>query len=249
MGMHAAEMDDAPEDMRGLRGKYRHTKENKFPVLYLLHGYGNNHAQWTGYTNVELFAEERNIAIVNISAENKSYVRSGGDDFYSFIEEELPDFVCGMCPISRRPEDTYIAGFSMGGFGTLVHALSNPGKYAAFGAFSAAISLNPDSLADNDGAAEAVDPSISPNDLADKLIAEKAAFPKAYIAIGSKDFLLEENHAFRDKLVQAGIPVTYEELPEYGHEWRFWNIEVEKFLDWLQPIRTDAYAQEGKRQI
>ena len=84
--MHAAEMDDAPEDMRGLRGKYRHTKENKFPVLYLLHGYGNNHAQWTGYTNVELFAEERNIAIVNISAENKSYVRSGGDDFYSFIE-------------------------------------------------------------------------------------------------------------------------------------------------------------------
>lgn len=27
--MHAGEMDDAPEDMRGLRGKYRHTKENK----------------------------------------------------------------------------------------------------------------------------------------------------------------------------------------------------------------------------
>ena len=43
--------------------------------------------------------------------------------------------------------------------------------------------------------------------------------------------------------------MTYEELPEYGHEWRFWNIEVERFLDWLQPIRTDAYAQEGKRQI
>ena len=29
MGMHDAEMDDAPEDMRGLRGKYRHTEENK----------------------------------------------------------------------------------------------------------------------------------------------------------------------------------------------------------------------------
>ena len=58
----------------------------KFPVLYLFHGMGNNHAQWTGYTNVELFAEERSIAVVMISAENKSYVEVNGEDFYSFIE-------------------------------------------------------------------------------------------------------------------------------------------------------------------
>ena len=50
--------------------KPRHQKADKYPVLYLLHGMGNNHAQWTGYTNVELFAEERNMAVVMLSAEN-----------------------------------------------------------------------------------------------------------------------------------------------------------------------------------
>ncbi len=247
MGLGASDIDDVPADLSLLKGKVRHFKEDKFPVLYLFHGYGNNHAQWTGYTNVELFAEERNIAVVNISAENKSYVKNGGDDFYSFIEEELPDFVCSMFPISRRPEDTYIAGLSMGGYGTLVHALGNPEKYAAFGAFSAAVNINPAQLSGGD--TKELDPSLDPTALADRLIASKARFPEAYIAIGGQDFLLDANRAFRDKLVAAGVPVTYDEISEYGHEWRFWNIEIEKFLDWIQPIRTDAYAKTGRRQV
>ena len=41
-----------------------HEVKEKYPVLYLLHGLGNNHAQWGGYTNIEMFAEERNIAVV-----------------------------------------------------------------------------------------------------------------------------------------------------------------------------------------
>ena len=33
-----------------------HPQGAKYPVLYLLHGYGNNHATWNGYTSVELYA-------------------------------------------------------------------------------------------------------------------------------------------------------------------------------------------------
>ena len=159
-----------------------HTKKEKYPVLYLLHGYGNNHATWSGYTNIELFAEERNIAVVMISAENKSYVNHvSGDLFFDFIQKELPDFVCGMFPVSQRPEDTYIAGLSMGGFGTFLHAFSNPEKYAAMGAFSAAVSLNPAILA---GAKEQqVDENNDPSYLAKKLYNEKRKFPKIFIGL------------------------------------------------------------------
>ena len=67
----------------------------KYPVIYLLHGFGNDHATWSGYTNVELYAEENQIAVVNLSAENKAYIENGMDDFYTFVSEELPEMVCG----------------------------------------------------------------------------------------------------------------------------------------------------------
>ena len=65
-----------------------HVLEERYPVLYLLHGMGNNHATWCGYSNIELYAEERNIAVVMISGENKCYRNvQGGDKFFEFIEK------------------------------------------------------------------------------------------------------------------------------------------------------------------
>lgn len=223
----------------------RHTKKNLYPVLYLLHGMGNNHMQWNAYTNIELFAEERNIAVVSISAENKSYINIGGEKFYDFLDKELPDFICGMFPVSTRSEDTYIAGLSMGGCGALVHALSNPDKYRAVGAFSAALGMNPAELL---GLDQELAPEYNPEILADKLIQDDRRFPSVYLACGQKDFLLNVNKMFYNKLKGADIEVTWDNLEEYGHEWRFWNIEIERFLSWIEAYRTDVYVG-SKRQI
>ncbi len=224
----------------------KHKKKEKYPVLYLLHGYGNNHATWSGYTNVELYAEERNIAVVMISAENKSYVNhESGDRFYDFIQNELPDFICGMFPVSERPEDTFIAGLSMGGFGTFINAFNQPDKYAAMGAFSAAVSLNPTLLAG--GKDKPVEECNDPRKLAQKRKEEKKALPKIFIACGDKDALYEDNLLFKDELVSMKQDVTWVSAPGYGHEWRFWNEIVEVFLDWLP--RSDFYAEKGKRRI
>lgn len=227
--------------------KPRHQKKDKYPVLYLLHGMGNNHTQWTGYTNVELFAEEKNIAVVMMSAENKSYVNIYGDNFFDFVSEELPDFVKGMFPISDRPEDTFIAGLSMGGFGTLVHGFSHPERFAAMGAFSAAVQLNPYSLAGGAGT-EALEPNpdYDPMTLLKKDVAEGKKLPKLYIACGENDFLFEANKAFVEEIKGLGLPVETDFVPGYTHEWRFWNLEVEKFLNWIP--RSDAFAG-AKRQV
>lgn len=233
-----------------------HTPKEKYPVLYLLHGMGNNHATWTGYSNVELYAEERQIAIVCLSGENKGYIPRDEDDFLTFLEEELPDFVCGIFPVSRKPEDTYIAGLSLGGYGTLVHALSFPERFAAFGAFSPAVRLLPsdpaeasrvdlDTILSNDEIVRS--PQYDPKMLALKLSAEGRRFPKAYMACGGRDTLFSCDKQFRDMLIRLGADVTWDEIPEYGHEWRFWDIEVERFLDWLP--RTDSYAKAGKRKV
>ncbi len=236
----------------------RHTPSAPYPVLYLLHGAGNNHATWTGYTNVEFYAEERNIAVVMPSGENKFYVDWASDKFFKFIAEELPDFVTGMFPVSRRPEDTYIAGLSMGGYGTTIHALNFPERFCAFGPLSAVFQLmNPASLAGprdpNNPPASLTsvsdpDPRFDPSVLAEQLAAEGKKFPKCYLACGKKDSLYEANVKFRDRLIELGCEVTWDESEEQGHEWRFWNLEIERFLNWLP--RTDPYAMAGrKRQI
>lgn len=230
-----------------------HTPKEKYPVLYLLHGMGNNHATWTGYTNVEMYAEERNIAVVNISGENKAYICTGEDDFFKFLSEELPDFVCGMFPVSDRPEDTYIAGLSMGGYGTLVHGLSFPERFAAFGTFSAGTkrvrlgSLEMTDTLIHANLQEAETGEFDPETIARADAAQGKKFPKVYMACGRKDFVYESNVKMRELLQSLGADVTWEELPDFGHEWRFWDIEVERFLDWIP--RTDSYAAQGRRQV
>ena len=233
----------------------------KYPVIYLLHGFGNDHATWSGYTIVELYAEENQIAVVNLSAENKAYIENGMDDFYTFVSEELPEMVCGLFPVSDKPESTYIAGLSMGGYGTLTHALSHPKRFAAVGALSAAvIRKNPEGgirMEDIKKEAEAElpkdgDPNVDmpdrqPSVLAERIVKEGGKFPKIYMACGGKDALFEMNKKFRDKLIALGADVTWDEIDRYGHEWRFWDIEIEKFMEWIP--RTDIYAAGGKRQV
>ncbi|MFQ7319280.1 MAG: hypothetical protein ACLRO0_10945 [Massilimicrobiota timonensis] len=90
-----------PESMMN-QGKIHHDYHQKFPVLYLLHGFGNNHAQWCGYTNVELYAEERQIAVVMISGENKKYIDQNDDCFADFIQNELPEFITQVFPVSTK---------------------------------------------------------------------------------------------------------------------------------------------------
>lgn len=210
-----------------------HTPPHKFPVLYLLHGYSGNHGTWTSYTRAEMYAEERKIALVMLSAENKGYVNAGSQDLYfDFISKELPEFIKGMFPVSERPEDSYIAGLSMGGYGAVVHALSHPESYAAVGSFSGAVLLNRDWQ-------PSADSRFDPMKLAEGLLKKQQKFPALYLACGEKDFLYEANVTFKTYLEENKVPLCWVTHPDYGHEWRFWDEQLEAFLDWLP--RTDPY--------
>lgn len=212
-----------------------HKQGARYPVLYLLHGYGNNHRTWNGYTCAELFAEERNMAVVMFSAENKAYINHGGDDnYYDFISRELPEFVEAMFPVSAAPKDTYIAGLSMGGYGALVHGLSQAERFAAIGSFSGAARAR-------ENAPEIYDPY--------KIAvahAKEGRNTPIYLSCGDKDFLYEDNVRFREHLSKLGYDVTWVVGEGYTHEWRYWNRELEAFLDWIP--RTDEYRPAGSNR-
>lgn len=228
-------------------GSPEHIVKAKYPVIYLLHGYGNDYSTWERYTSIERYAEERRIAVVTLSGENKAYRNiPNGDQYYTFISKELPELIYGLFPISSKPEDTYIAGLSMGGYGTLLHALSQPERYCAFGAFSPAVDMVVNKK-DGDLLTEE-EKNLKPSALAKKISAEGGKFPKAYISCGTEDFLYNSVISFKDELIALGAHVTWDSVEGYGHEWAFWDDQIKKFMDWIP--RTDSYyLDKPKRKI
>jgi enterochelin esterase-like enzyme len=220
-----------------------HTPPAKYPVLYLLHGYGNDGRCWLRYTSAERYAEEHRIALVCCSVGNCFYVNRPETDeaFYDFVGHELPEFICGNFPVSPRPEDTYLCGYSMGGYGTILHAFRDPEQYCACGFFSPGVFTDP-----HDKALKTLEiPSVV------QLVAQaKAAakpLPKLFLCIGQKDFLYERVQRFHRLLEENAIPHRFDDLPGYEHEFAIWDRELLEFLDWLP--RTDAYADKGLHKI
>lgn len=223
--------------------KPSHTPADRYPVLYLLHGYGNDYSTWLRYTSAERYAEESNIALVTISGENKYYSNLPNQDlFYDFIETELPEFVCGLFPISRQAENTYIAGLSMGGYGALLHALQNPSRFGAFGAFSPGLPSTglldkPNFISDGDR----IDLSAVIRNMGNAV----KNLPPCYMSCGTEDFLFEVNAAFKDLYLSLGGRMEWKAVPGYGHEWAFWDAELRCLLDWLP--RADPFRDKKRR--
>ena len=92
----------------------------------------------------------------------------------------------------------------MGGYGTLIHGLSNPDKYAALGAFSAAVKLNLICWTIWLKRGE-----FDPLTIAKEQTKKGKSLPKLYIACGQKDFLFEANVDFRDQMKALGADVTW----------------------------------------
>ena len=224
-----------------------HRPEAKFPVLYLLHGHGNDYLCWLRYTSVERLAEEQRIALVTFNSENKAYNNMpGGDLYYDFLNEELPDFVNSHFPISPRREDTYIAGLSMGGYGTLAHALTNPLRYCAFGAMSPGVVAREDrekQISPGSGSvSDLFRRSIEPFHELKKPLQEGADLPKGYICCGRQDFLYQRVEDFVQDALALGADFTWHPVDGYEHEWRYWDMEIGQFLKWIP--RTDYYADK-----
>ena len=99
-----------------------------FKALFLLHGISGNHTDFMSETRIRTFAEERGLAVIMPSGYNAFYLdHPETHNYYGrYVGLELVEAARRMFPISRRREDTFIGGISMGAYG----ALRNGFKYA-----------------------------------------------------------------------------------------------------------------------
>lgn len=233
-----------------------------FPTLYLLHGVFGNHTDWVNGTRVQRWAEEKGLAVVMPAGENAFYLDYPDThaNYGDFVGRELPEAMRRMFPLSKRREDTFIAGLSMGGYGALRNGLKYHETFSRVAGFSAALVLEGIEKRTNESPlfierrdyAEAVfgdldtvhDCDKDPLWNAKKLAASGKELPELYLACGTKDSLYAPNIHLRDALVDLGYDVTWDEAP-YGHEWDFWDLEVKKAIDWLPLGEADAGVNSG----
>ncbi len=212
----------------------------RFKTLYLLHGLLGNYTDWVSRTRIQLWAEERDLAVVMPSGDNSFYFKGKlpNSDYGAFIGKELPEITRRMFPLSDRREDTFIAGLSMGGYGAIRNGIVYSGTYSHVAGLSAAVHLFENAernvfdrlLFDDDEAAAKTD--LNPRVAYENMLAEKRPEPRFYLACGTQDDLYGVNVTYRDFLLSHGADVTWDES-DAGHEWDFWDEQIRKVLDWL----------------
>lgn len=230
----------------------------KYKVLWLLHGTFGDHTDWIRKSNIELYACERDLIVVMPSALNTNYANwehfSIGYNMYDFLTEELMPLVHNWFPASDKREDNYIAGLSMGGRGTCVYAFNRPELFAGAAILSAAPrdiewdrKVNPDYFKrtqgsiDNRGGLKAyVDSYENTWRVLDEAVKNKVDLPKLYFACGLDDMLYGGFKHFKDHAEEIGLDAKFEEIPGYKHEWRFWDLTIEKALDYFGIQAPDA---------
>lgn len=240
----------------------------KCPVLYLLHGTSHDYSGWLRFTSIERYAYDKQVAVVMPSAQLSGFADMVyGEDFCSYIANEVPEVVKRLFSVSDKREDTFIAGLSMGGYGAAKIGLLRPENYAAIGSLSngnhayiRTIGFHarfpeealPSTLTDQRHKfCWGLDPGETPVGtqqdlyfLAKRNLAENRPLPYIFHTVGSFDRNLAQARHMRDFFMGLeGNPYHYAYFEEpYGeHTWVYWDKWIQTFLAWL-PVRSEPSA-------
>ena len=190
-------------------------KSKTYPFLYLLHGYEMGDQSrldrcWLDKGNAAKIADDyqkaKGVPMVIVMPNGLSSFYMG--DYETYFHEELMPQVEKDYPCNGKRA---IAGLSMGGFGTLYHALKYPEKFLYAYAMSPASDL---SLA---------------NYLNDH--ADKSVFPAITFEVGTEDGTVNNatSKSLYNKLVKGGLSCDWIERGG-THDWAFWQGCLPKAL-------------------
>jgi len=213
----------------------------KYPVLYLLHGYSDDPSAWTamGKANIILdnliaagkakpmivvmpwgYGDMRVIAQGWASWRDPALVASNLTKFGEALYQEVMPMVKRQYPLSDRREEHAIAGLSMGGSETLLVGLNHTDDFAWIGSFSAG-GLGSDHF-------EPRFPAITPQSGA-QIQSKLKLF---WVACGVEDGLYQPNQKFIAWLNKNGMQPTAIHTPGM-HAWMVWRDNLSNFAQVL----------------
>lgn len=224
--------------------------ERPMKTLILLHGHGGAAADWLMGSGIQELAVKYNLAVLMPNGRNSFYLdkEASGEAYGAFVGEELPAYARKTFGLSERAEDTFIGGFSMGGFGALRNGLKYARNFSRIMAFSSALiteevhGMDPavGNMVANYAyyAATFGDPKTvlerdaNPKFLVRQKLAAGEKLPGIYMACGSEDMLIDANRDFDAFLTEQGVEHIFRVSPGM-HDWTFWNTYLEPAIQWM----------------
>ena len=207
--------------------------------LYLLHGLSDDSSSCLRLSKIELYAQKTGIVIIMPSAGRSMYCDNiYGQNYFSYIAHELPEYLHLVFGIKADKDNTFIAGISMGGLGASRIALSYPERFSAVGLFSGLLNIKymlpvMTDEQKNDFAfmlSEVKDIDTSPLNPVNLLDAKKHSNLKFYIYCGKQDDLFPLSISFIEKAKALGLNVS--SCIEDGiHDWYFWDKHLKTFIE------------------
>lgn len=221
-----------------------------YPVLYLLHGYGDDESAWqrvgrAPFIADNLIAQSKIVPTIIVMPYGHPVALDVRTRFDDYATRNLNVMEADLCTdlmpliesqyrVSNSREKTAIAGLSMGGGQSLAIGLRHLDRFSRIGGFSSACPQG-DIAAQLSGLVK--DPGRA-NEQIDLL----------WIACGKDDFLLERNRRFVAWLKDTNIQHAYEETAG-DHDWMVWRKYLAEFLELSFPAAAaspiDDDSQSG----
>jgi enterochelin esterase-like enzyme len=239
------------------------TSQRSYPVLYLLHGSGDDQTGWVQFGEVLHIAnkaiEDGSATPMIIIMPDANTGRRGYSNdilgiwrYEDFFFEELIPYVEKTYRIKSEKRYRAIAGLSMGGEGSFTYALHHPEMFSSACPLSAA--TGPLKLEDTRKSLQRFFPTPIDN-IPDSLVEayykrqsvlalienfpdDKKKSVRWYIDCGDDDFLYEGNALIHIAMRKKDIPHEFR-TREGGHNWTYWRAALPEVLKFV----SDAFHQ------
>tara|TARA_Y100000385_G_scaffold250539_1_gene272663 strand:+ start:1545 stop:2405 length:861 start_codon:yes stop_codon:yes gene_type:complete len=224
-----------------------------YPVLYLLHGYTDDHTGWVQFGEVLHIADK---AIISGEATSMIIVMPDADtglpgytnsisgkwNYEDFFFEEFMPHVEERFRIKKEKQFRAISGLSMGGGGSFLYALHRPDLFSSAAPLSAW--MGPKNLDEMQQIADRENIKFdeknledflntnNPLRIIDQMDTKDLNTVRWYIDCGDDDFLYEGNSHMHIKMRDKKVNHEFR-IRDGGHSWTYWRTALPNVLSFI----------------
>ncbi|WP_195759247.1 alpha/beta hydrolase [Pedobacter puniceum] len=241
-----------------------------YPVLYLLHGYGDNENAWIDYgkifesLNQDVLTRLNFQMIIVMPDALKTYYMNnynGSVKYEDYFFKEFIPHIESVYRIKKSKNYRAISGLSMGGFGSFLYALKYPEYFKVVAPLSSAVRTDEelvsmkDSIYNRSAYAYLLGSNLKGRKRLNKTWYENAIIHlinnsdadslksiKWYIDCGDDDYLLNGNIYTHLALAQKRIPHELR-IRNGEHNWKYWQVSFVDVYQYIAHVFKSEYKE------